>query len=257
MPELIIEADVKDFISRLPEIGTEPPTCHLMMLAVRSRFAKALLNCKISDIVVERKIVRPVEEWRFNYFQKVYNLAVLQTSGHYAYKNIGEIPPGCMAIYGTVVPRSVIAANRQMFSEAWEHITRETFWDKEALDGRLYLGRMDLNFFSRLHAHKHRKSATTITIDIDVAEHFAEVRDMLSPLKTWMISRTSRGYHIIKDISKDGAEEFHKGGGIWDRIHAKFGKDVELQRDSQEPIPGTRYMRLEEMDKVHYVQIIE
>lgn len=54
------ESDVKEFIKRLPEISVEPPTVHLAMMCVRSKKVKELLGYKLSDLVVERDIIRAV-----------------------------------------------------------------------------------------------------------------------------------------------------------------------------------------------------
>jgi len=35
-----VESDVKEFISRLPDLRQDPPEVHLLMLAVRSKKAK-------------------------------------------------------------------------------------------------------------------------------------------------------------------------------------------------------------------------
>lgn len=251
--ELVLDDQLEEFVKRLPDIEANPLSAHLIMLAVRSRFVKTIFNLKIKDMVVDRKIIRPNAGWREVYIQKVHNLALLQQNGSYTFREIGQIPKEGRAIFGTVIPRNVSAAVKQVLSDSIGYLCNEKLSD----DGKRYLTKLDNRFFGALHAHRIRDMGWYTTIDIDKAEYFQEVRDMLSPLKTWMISSTSRGYHIIKDLKAGGAEEFNKGGGIWDRIHQKFGNDVELQRDSQEPIPGTLYYKVDKPNEPNYVRILE
>jgi len=86
--EYIIESDVKESIKRLPELSIEPISVHLLMMAIRSRKARKLLDTKMKDLVVERKIIRPIPDWKNRYFNTVYNMAVLQFNGKYNVKNI-------------------------------------------------------------------------------------------------------------------------------------------------------------------------
>jgi len=250
--ELIKENVVKEFVDKLPDIESIPLSAHLLMLAVRSRFVKAIFNVKIKDMVVERKIIRSNPGWREVYFQKVYNLALLQQQGSYTFRNIGQIPSEGRAIFGTLMPRHVGMATKALLTDAMGYFCQEKLSD----DGKRWMGKIDNKFFGALHAHKHRTPMLK-TVDIDDALAYTDVRDTLSSLKNWMTTKTSRGYHIIKDLSAGGAEEFHRGGGLWDKIHAKWGDAVELQHDSQEPIPGTLYRKVDKPDFLNYVEIIE
>jgi len=252
--ELILEDELNEWVSRLPDISLSPPSTHLLLLAVRSRYCREIMNVKVKDMVVERKIIRPVTPWRDNYIQKVKNLAMLQRNGIYTFRDIGNIPYQGRAIYGTVIPRNVMAASADNISEAVRFMCRVGFM---AEDGMQFFTRGDLNFFSALHRHRLREAFHSITLDIDDPIVYEPVKDMVSGFDLWMITKTSRGYHIILDISETGAEEFHKGGGVWDKIHTKFPTQVELQRDSQEPIPGTLYYRVSEPEVPNYVRIIE
>ena len=251
--ELVRENNLREFIERLPDIEPNPLSAHLLLLAVRSRFVKTIFNLKIKDMVVERKIIRPNNDWREMYFQKVYNLALLQQNGLYTFRDIGVIPKQGRAIFGTVIPRNAAAAVKTTMTEMVGQLCQENL----PVDAKRYMVKFDNKFFGNLHASRCKGMGHYITIDIDKADLYTEVRDMLTPLKTWMITKTSRGFHIIKDITTSGAEEFHRGGGIWDQIHTKFGDDVELQRDSQEPVPGTLYARIDAPTEPNYVQIIE
>ena len=253
MVDIIMENELQEFVKRLPDIEPNPLSAHLLLLAVRSRFVKAIFNLKIKDMVVERKIIRPNSGWRETYVQKVYNLALLQQNGRYTFRDIGQIPKEGRAIFGTVIPRNVTMAVKQVMSDAIGYLTQENLSD----DAKRFMVKFDNKFFGALHSHRRREMGSYITIDIDNAELFTPVRDMLTPLKTWMITKTSRGYHIIKDLTAGGSEEFHKGGGIWDQIHTKYGNDVELQRDSQEPIPGTIYLKIDAPNELNFVRIIE
>lgn len=258
MTDPLIESDVKEFIRRLPEIHQEPPEAHLVMIAVRSRFARELMGIKVQDLVVERKIIRPKTDWRVNYFQKVLNLAVLQQNGSYWVQKktttgtVYEthlVPHEAKALYATVGPRSATRAVVELIKLCADNLSEANKHEN--------LSRIDVDFFSRLHANRSPLSPKLCTVDIDVADHFKDVRDRLSVFKPWMVTKTSRGYHIILDLTgSEYAKEFHIGGGIWDKIHQKYGDEVELQRDSQEPIPGSLYRKLHSTEP-NYVKILE
>ena len=61
----------KEFIKRLPELSINPPTVHLQMLAARSRKAREIMGLKVHDLVIERKIIRAIPDWRLRYFNSV------------------------------------------------------------------------------------------------------------------------------------------------------------------------------------------
>jgi hypothetical protein len=100
MPDEYVESDVKEFIKRLPDLSVSPPTVHLVMLCVRSKKVKELLGYKLSDLVVERDIVRAImtnpdtvgeqdefnygeirATWRSRYFSKVTTWRSCNTMG--------------------------------------------------------------------------------------------------------------------------------------------------------------------------------
>jgi hypothetical protein len=226
------ESLVKEFIGKLPEISAGIPTTHLVMLACRSRLAKLTMHVKIKDLVVERKIIRPNEDWRRKFFLKVHNMEVLRTGAWYNYKD-ALISPTCFGQFATVIPRAVRNAVRKQFIGMI----------KASLDGENnYLYRLDVKAFASLHGSAYRKDFNVVTVDIDDAEIYTDVRDTLSVLNAWMITRTSRGYHVILDLSKkEDAAAFFRGNGIWHALREKYGSTVELQKDPQEPVPGTFY----------------
>ena len=248
--ESFIESELDEFIKRLPNLGSSPPEAHLLMVALRSRLTKALIGMPIKDIVVERKIIRPAPNWRENYKQKVINLVLLQTKGTYVVKKNDKditVPNGACAIFGTVSPRNV----RKASSELMKLVFDDAFGPGDVLP------RIDVKFFSMLHAHRSTESPRLLTVDIDNATLFKDVRDRLSPFKVWMITKTSRGYHIILDMTNaPNAKDFWEGGGIWSQIHALYPTEIELQRDPQEPIPGTLYTKPDSTEP-NYVRIIE
>lgn len=302
MPELVKEDALKEFIAKLPAIDyggapepvtpekqrkllkqgknppLTPPTGHLAMLGVRSRFAKLRFGVKIKDLMVERKVIRPYPDWRETLFGRIYNLATLQEHGHYTFtKQDGErfrITPECFGIYATIIPRHINSAVGNLL-----HDTINQTMSNDVDGRRRYYTKIDTKFFGRLRANKYNKTFKAITLDIDDPAVYPAVRDMISPFDVWMITKTSRGYHIILDMrNRATAIEFYVPKGAWDQICKTFrvgkptpakgkkgkkGKppteefipQVELKRDPQEPIPGTRYYRSGAPE--NYVEIIE
>ena len=239
--ELFIESDVKEFISRLPEPKVDPPEVYLAMLAVRSKKAKEFLGVKIRDLLVEREIIRPTEIWRKRYFSKISNLAVLQHHGVYDMKETLEfprIPPEAMGIMAVLSPRNVYFAITDLMSEnikyLYEHSTLSS----------MELAKESSRFFGFLHKHK-QKGYNYVTLDIDSMDKdiFKHALDVSSSFPKFMVTETSGGWHIVLDLKdSQSAKDFYIGGGIWDTLVSKY-PCIELQRDSQEPLPGTLYHR--------------
>lgn len=251
----MIESEVKEFIRRLPDL--DQTTTHLSMMCVRSRYIRDYMNMKGSDVVVERNVIRWKEgKWRENYFQKIQNLEILQQNGHYKMTKSGntfDIPHQAKAIYGSIIPRNIMAGVANTVNK----LNNFAYAPSIVNDGWVYMSKLDVEFFASLHASKNKKIFNAVTVDIDEAGLYQDVRDMVSPLKVWMATKTARGNHIVLDLtnSKD-AEEFYRGGtGIWPKIDAKYKGKVEIQRDPNEPVPGTHYYKKD--DPNNHVRIIE
>lgn len=271
---LFIESDVKEFISRLPELSRDPPEVHLIMLAVRSKKAKELVGVKIKDLLVERAIVRPDSFWRRRYFSDVHNFAVLQHHGFYDLKEtieVPRIPPEAMGIMATISPRNVYFAINDLMRENIKY-----FYEHSELSG-LELAKECSRFFGFLHQHqqdeKHdnkQKKWNYITIDIDTLDKtvFNDCLDRMSPFKKFMVTETSGGFHIVLNVNdKQSGKDFYAGGGAWEKLCEHYNlptfkqgskrdkksagiqpqpnvhKIIELQRDAQEPIVGTQYSK--------------
>jgi len=239
--KMYVESDVKEFINRLPELSQEPPETHLVMLAVRSKKAKELLQVKIRDLVVERAILRPDPFWRKRYFSKVHNFAALQYNGFYDLKEsvvVPRVPTEAMGILATLSPRNVYFAITELMSENIKYL-----YEHSLLSG-MELAKENSRFFGFLHKHK-QKGWNFVTLDIDSRDDdiFRGCLDMSSCFPKFMVTETSGGWHIVLSLNNSqSAKDFYVGGGIWDKMHEKY-PCVELQRDSQEPIPGTLYCR--------------
>lgn len=249
--ENIKEDELKEFIKRLPELTKEPPCTHLVMLAVRSRKAKKIFGIKMSDIVVERKVIRPISQWRERYFSRVCNLAMLQHFGRYEVKGHYTVPE-VMGIYATICPRDVFKATADMMKDNVSYLYQR---DESA---SLQLSRQYTAFFSKLHKFKSRKwNFVTLDIDNDDEKLLKEILDRVSMIPIFMVTETSRGYHIVLDISKSSdARMFYGEEKLMQKLGLDYvSKGLEIQRDSQEPIPGTKYFR--EDGKLHYVRIIQ
>jgi len=249
MDELFNEADLKEFISRLPELSTDPPSVHLVMLAIRSRKAREILGIKIKDLVVERKIVRP-NNWRERYFKHIYNLALLQHYGLYYYRGV-KIPTEAKAIYASLIPRNVYHAVSDLLKESISLV----FQGDDS--SKYQLSKLDVRFFGHLHRHKMRPhNYVTLDLDNDDKKILKEILDQVSMLPVFMVTETSRGYHIILDLTRsEDAKAFYEQKGIMYNLGLKYAdKGLEFQRDPQEPVPGTLYFR--EDGSPHYVRIL-
>ena len=252
--ELIIESDVREFIDRLPALSVDRPTVHLLMLAIRSRIAKELLGVKIRDLVVERKIIRPTSVWKQRYFNKVYNLALLQHHGRYHYRDT-MVPSESMAIYATLSPRDVLRAVAESLKLSVNDLYQR---DESSL---MSLSRQDIHFFSNLHKHR-AKGSMFVTLDLDVLDKslMYEIKEMVEEagVPIWMITETSRGYHIILNLSKEEhARVFYGQESLLHKLRIRYAsKGLEIQKDSQECVPGTRYYR-KDSSRPFYVRILE
>lgn len=244
------EDATKEFIQRLPDLTASPPLVHLMMLAVRSRKAREILGQKVHDLVVEREIIRAIPDWRLRYFNSVYNLSVLQHNGRYEYKTL-LIPPQAMGIFATLSPRNVASASAFLMKD---NITL-MYQNNEA--SQLELSKMNSRYFGALHSHKNR-STNFVTLDLDNDDKimFKEILDKVSILPIFMVTETSRGYHIVLNITKpEDAKVFYGQNALMQQLGIAYAnKGLEFQKDSQEPIPGTLYYK--KGGVIHYVQLL-
>jgi hypothetical protein len=273
-----IESDVKEFISRLPNLSTNPPTVHLAMLCVRSKKVKELLGYKLSDLVVERDIIRALmhsggielsvgemeSNWRDRYFAKIHNLAILQHYGHYDVKtekkSIPQIPKEAMGILATLSPRSVYNAIAMVMKDNVTHMLSR---DESS---NISLTMENSRFFGALHKSK-AKGTHYVTVDVDTLDTdvFKKVMDETSSYKKFMVTETSGGFHIILDLCKpEDAASWHGENGGQQRlgllfppivVDSKNKNIIEFQTDGQEPISGGYYARKGGLP--HFVRIIE
>jgi len=256
MPDkIVIEEDVKEFIRRLPDLSTTPPTTHLIMLAARSKKAKKLYGMKIRDLVVERKVVRNIPEWRNRYFNRVYNVATLQVHGKFDLKGNMSVPE-VMGLYATISPRSVIKAICDVSKSNIDNLyQRDDF-------NNANLARMHTNYTSKLH--KYRQGGHHFaTLDIDPSSPsegkrlLKEITDKVEPhIPIFITTETSSGYHIVLDISKgEHAKIYYGQESLQHKLALEYTKDgLEFLKQPQEPIPGTRYYRPN--GDLHYVRIV-
>ena len=243
--DIIKEDQVKDFVRRLPEITVSPPSCHLLMLAIRSRKAKEIMGVKLKDLVVERDIIRPVSNWRLRYENAIHNMALLQHQGHYEYRDV-MVRPEVTGVFSTVTPRNVIAAVGDLVQE---NVTY-AFHNNDAAN--FELTKQSSRFFGFLHQHK-MGGQHYLTVDIDKPERYQEVKDIVSVFPIFMTTKTSRGYHIVLNLSRpEDAKMFYGENGILYKL--RMFHEVETQRDPQEPVPGTLYASKD--NPQNYVEII-
>jgi hypothetical protein len=258
--EYVIEEDLKYFINKLPDLN-RPEYVHLIMLAIRSRKAREMMGVKVKDLVVEREIIRKIDDWKLRYFNSVYNMSVLQHMGKYEVKG-NYAPAQCMGIFATLSPRNVITALEQLTNENMKHLFSLSKPDGTVINYHLEmmeLAKQTSKYFGALHAHRDRKyHFVTLDIDQDSNQTLVGMLDMVSPLNIWMVTETSRGFHIILDLSKSSDAEAYYGKKPQDGIHFKLAEKYkdkyDFQRDSQEPVAGTLYYK--EKDTLHYVRII-
>ena len=250
--EHVIESDVKEFVDRLPSLTLRPPTVHLIMSAVRSKKAKELMNIKIHDLVIERKVIRPIAFWRERYFNSVLNLAELQFDGVYDLQENKRIPSKAIGLFATISPRNVNFAVQELIKDD------VGFFYNGDDASMMQLSKQTSLWFGRLHRHR-AKGTHFVTLDIDSLDtkRYMRVCDFVSSIAVWMITETSGGYHIILNLSNESdARAFYGENGILQQLRQKEDPDiVEIQRDSQEPIAGTFYHRLNS-DEPFFVRIL-
>lgn len=259
--EYLKEDDTKEFIKRLPNLTVNPLNVHLIMLAVRSRKAREIMGFKVKDLVIERRIIRPIfrlpeqkldfTDWREKYFNSVYNLSILQHQGKYNVKGV-LAPAEAMGIFATLSPRNVMSANADLMKE---NITYLYQGDDAS---KIELAKLSARFFGSLHKHKDRGS-NFVTLDIDNGDKvlFKEILDKVSILPIFMATETSRGFHIILNVSKpEDARIFYGENALIQQLGLAYAKKgLEIQKDSQEPIAGTLYYR--QKGELHYVKILQ
>ena len=235
--EILREDNAKEFIKRLPEITQTPATCHLLMLIIRKKKALEMLNEKMKDAIVEKTIIRENTDWRMRYFSKLYNLALLQHQGRYDSDAGVIIAPAAMGIFATLAPRDVIKSVVQLTQENVELGFRH---DKEAMEK---LTRQSSTLFRLLHGQK-QKGYNFQDFDIDENDDFLhnKVRDLVSSYPIFIDIGSSRGYHIVVNLTKGtDAGDFYKKNVI-EIVKAKtHGYKIDVTKDPQIPVPGTYY----------------
>jgi len=271
--KIMEESTTAEFIRRLPDLSAEPPNAHLLMMAARSKKARDKMGIKIKDLVLERKIIRPKNGWREQYFTKLYNLAILQQQGTFTYFKkdndmFYDIVPMAMGIYATISPRSIRNATLDLLKETLEN------YGKKSEDGEIFISRSDVNFFAALHRHT-ASGFSFFTFDQDGEDSVVKqaVDDAVSTLSKnalWMQTQTSNGYHTILNLAdpKDAKALYAPPEGILHKLTLKYkirpkAQDVEhavleYQRDSQEPVAGTLYARKtnDPRGEEYFVQIL-
>ncbi|MDG6989514.1 MAG: hypothetical protein JRN21_09405 [Nitrososphaerota archaeon] len=246
---LVDETEVREFIRRLPEITVSPPSVHIIMMAVRSRLAKQITGIKLKDLVMERTIIRPVSNWRLVYFNAVYNLAVLKQNGRYEERDV-TVAPEAFALLATLSPRRVTNAVAELVRENVAYAFQNT------TVGMYELSKQNARFFSLLHQNPIG-GLHLVTVDVDDASYFQQSKDLTSTLPRFMTTKTSRGYHIVLNLSKaEDAQAFYDQRGSQGIIFKlKSLPGVEIKKDSSEPIPGTQYAS--PTDPKNIVRIVE
>lgn len=259
--EYLKENDTKEFIKRLPNLTINPLNVHLLMLAVRSRKAREIMGFKVKDLVIERRIIRPIpylpnqnldiSNWREKYFNTVYNLSILQHQGKYTVKGI-LAPAEAMGIFATLSPRNVMSANADLMKE------NITYFYQGDDTSKMEIAKLSSRYFGMLHSHKDRGS-NFVTLDIDNGDKvlFKEILDKVSMLPIFMATETSRGYHIVLNLTKpEDARIFYGENALIQQLGLAYAKKgLEIQKDSQEPVAGTLYYR--EKGVIHYVTILQ
>ncbi|MDG6918508.1 MAG: hypothetical protein JRN62_03625 [Nitrososphaerota archaeon] len=246
---IVDEAQVREFIRRLPELSITPPSVHLLMMAVRSRLAKQVTGVKLKDLVIEKSIMRPAADWRSKYFNTVYNFAVLKQYGKYDARDI-RIAPEVFAIFATLAPRRVTGAVAELIRENVVY----AFQNNAA--GMYELSKQTSRFFGLLHQHPIG-GLHFVSVDVDDPSQFTRARDLTSVLPKFMITKTSRGNHIVLNLSRaEDAQAFYDQR---DKRGVMFGlkglQGVEVKKDMSEPVPGTRYAAAGNPDNI--VTILE
>jgi hypothetical protein len=195
-----------------------------------------------------------LQQWRETYFDTVDRYSLLQTEATYHIKGVNA-PVITRGIFATLSPRSVPNALVQLMSDNIRLVHQNDTMAK------IELAKQESRFFAALHAHRS-KGHHFVTIDIDTNGLVDSILNEVSPLPVWMVTKTSRGNHIILDLSRpEDADAYYKPGpgsspSVDKRIMARYKNVVHFQRDSQEPIPGCLYFADNDLTP-RYVEIVQ
>ena len=240
--EIVKEDLVREFVKKLPEITLKPTTVHLLGLALKAERMKELYNLDIRDTFIERKIIKPKQVWRSHFVDEVCNLAALQAYGTYRYRD-QKLSSQVMAVVSTLEPRDVIGAVNDFIKESLDLAYLNNYSSLYALT------KVSSRFF--LHLLKRKRNMELRSIEISDPRLFENVYDILSLFPIVAVTRLSKRYHVIVDISsEDDKEEFYSYGVK----EIKSIPDVQLLDYVIEPVPGTLWY---EDNTVSYVELVE
>jgi len=248
------EEELRRFINLLPDL--QEHHAYILMLMVRSRFAKQLLGVKVKDVVLEREVIPWYKiDWRDDFFKKVKKLAIL---GEYASEifTIFKEKQGLVSVQ----PQAcgiVCVMNQANVKQALCDFLNETL--------KLLIMQGDVEnahkVWKRYVAQLHKRAKKIFhVLDLDVKDKniFNEVMSELDKYKQpYFVIETSRGYHFVIDL-KVFAEDKKLAGRFFTEFVKKYVPEkqkvlhevdehgnkkslIEYQTQAMSPIPGTVY----------------
>ena len=231
---------LKDFVYSLPDL--ENGQCYLIMLAVRSKFAKEKYGVKIPDTVLEREVVYwYYDDWRDVFIRKVIKLAKLGEcaeeeelylvgKGNTRYV-VGKDILGILAVINPAdVRKALVDLCNKVISTA-------------ILGNDL---KSIANIKKRWFGCLHRRSRRIFhTIDIDDRSLLKPVLERLKKyIMPYMVIETPNGYHVIVHLPSLGnraRDYFREFVAKELRELDPSGESIEYIKQGLEPIPGTLY----------------
>jgi len=247
------EEELIKFINLLPDL--QEYHVYILMLMIRSRFAKQLLGIKVKDVVLEREVVpwyKP--NWRGDFVRKVRKLVVLGENADKIFivsKEKGEfsVPPQVCGIVCVMNQANVKQALCDFLNETLKLLVLQNDFENAHKVWKRYVAQL----------HKRAKK-TFHVLDLDVKDEniFNEVMSELDKYnQPYFIIETSRGYHFIINL-KTFSEDKKLAGKFFTEFVKKYVPEkqktlyeidennvkkplIEYQTQAMSPIPGTLY----------------
>jgi len=241
--------EIKRFVNALPDL--EEKYVYLLMLCVRSRYAKELLGVKVRDTVLLRDFVIWGDKWRDALIRRILRMIVLAKNSEMVFR-VKDLPVPSIATGIVIVinPARVDTAYIDFIKEITSDIIN-ALWDRVA--------KMEKLWFSCLHKRTKRRFHT---IDVDSKDEniISHIESVLEKYGKWYMKiETVRGFHYVIDLKNIDTRYFTNFmKKELPELSKKYIDEenkpiIEYKKDPLEPIPGTMYggflVKLHEINK--------
>ena len=233
--------DTRRFLSFLPEL--ERHEVYLAMLAVRGRYVREMLGIKLTDTILHREVIRPVEGEPFIDVaeRKIRRLEVLAAHAPELYRVKGHpVPAVATGILFLMNPRHILRAGVDLIKETATRLYEVGIAENPASSLR-ELSKLHVRWTACLHKRPSRKVFFTFDIDEKDEELLNDVLSHVDWLPH-MVTETVRGYHVIvKAEEKEQRARLYRDVVMNRELEERWKSVVEFKPDPMEPPAGTRY----------------